>query len=431
MNTLYRGNAVPLRKLPQMNSQFPVATPDRAHSRTYTAASVAADRQSMLAAAHGLLPGIRARAARTEAERRIPRETIEELLAAGLFNVVTPRRFGGSELGFRTLVEISAALASACGSTGWVYGVLCGHAWMVSLFPAQAQAEVFDSSCALTASVFRMGGKTVCVPGGYQLHEGEGRFCSGVDFSGWVVVGSAIEQSDGSAIPSFLLVPCADIEIVDDWFTSGMRGTGSRSIRIADAFIPAHRAVSITDLAQGTSPGATLHHASAGYSAPFPVAQPFSLIGAPLGMARGALDLLCDSLEPRLVGMAPEQAGEQGALLARLARASADIDAAEALILRDAQMLDTAARPAELSAIQRAAIQRDFAFVAQSCRRAVSSLFEAAGGGGIYDSSALQRAWRDANAAAAHTAFNWDTAATAFGRARLGLPPSRFSGPRR
>lgn len=414
-----------------MNSQSPVASPDRVQQRAHTAVSVAADRQAALAAVHGLLPGIRARAARTEAERRIPKETIEELLTAGLFDVATPRRFGGGELGFRTLVEISTALASGCGSTGWVYGVLCGHAWMVSLFPAEAQAEVFGSSCALTASVFRLAGRTVPVPGGYRLRDGEGRFCSGVDFSGWVVVGNAIQQPDGSAIPSFLLVPRSDIEIVDDWFTAGMRGTGSRSIRIADAFIPTHRAVTIADLAHGTSPGAALHYSSPGYSAPFPVAQPFSLIGAPLGMARGALDILCESLAPRLAGMPPEQAGEQGAMLARLARASADVDAVETLILRDAEILDSATQPANLSALQRAAIQRDFAFAAQSCRRAVASLFEAAGGSGVYDSSALQRVWRDVNAAAAHTAFNWDNAATGFGRARLGLPPSRFSGPRR
>jgi alkylation response protein AidB-like acyl-CoA dehydrogenase len=414
-----------------MNSPLPAAVPDLPALHSHDPASTAEGRQRALAAAHALLPGIRSRATRTETERRIPKETIDELLGAGLFDVATPRRFGGSELGFRALVQISEALASACGSTGWVYGVLCGHAWMVSLFPAEAQAEVFGSPCALTASVFRMGGRTVAAPGGYRLLEGEGRFCSGIDHSGWVVVGNAIQQADGASVPSFLLIPRTDIEIVDDWFTAGMRGTGSRSIRIKDAFIPAHRVVAIGDLARGTSPGATLHRDSPGYSAPFPVAQPFSLIGAPLGMARSALEMLCESLSPRLTGMPPEQAGEQGALLARIARASADIDAAHTLILRDAELLDNATDPANLSAVQRALILRDFAFAAQSCRSAVTQLFEAAGGSGIYDSSALQRTWRDVNAAASHTAFNWDNAATGFGRARLGLPPSRFTGPRR
>jgi 3-hydroxy-9,10-secoandrosta-1,3,5(10)-triene-9,17-dione monooxygenase len=36
-------------------------------------------------------------------------------------------------------------------------------------------------------------------------------------------------------------VPTADLEVVDDWFTNGMRGTGSRSVRARDVFVPAHR----------------------------------------------------------------------------------------------------------------------------------------------------------------------------------------------
>jgi alkylation response protein AidB-like acyl-CoA dehydrogenase len=390
-----------------------------------------AGRDAALAAVRALLPGIAARAARTEAERRIPAETIQELLAAGLFDIATPRCFGGAELGFQTLVEICAALAAACGSTGWVYGVLAGHAWMVSLFPGKAQEEVFGSQNALTASVFRLSGKTVPVEGGFRLTAGEGRFCSGIDFAGWVLVGNAVQRAQGPPEPRFLLVPRADVEIIDDWFTTGMRGTGSRSIRIADSFVPEHRTVAIADLSRGTAPGAALHSASPGYSAPFPVAQPFSLVGAPLGMARGALELLCESLSRKLASAPLEQAAEQGALFARLAGAGAEIDSAEALVRRDAALLDAAAEPGKLTAVERAGLQRDLAFAAQRCRRAVSSLFEAAGGSGIYDSSALQRIWRDVSAATAHTAFNWDEAATGFGRAKLGLAPSRFAGPRR
>src|ERR1700722_10902980 len=119
-----------------MNSPLPAAVPDLTALHSHAPASTAERRQRALAAANALLPGIRSRATRTEAERRVPQETIDELREAGLFDIATPRRFGGGELGFRALVEITEALASACGSTGWVYGVLCGPAWMASLFPA-------------------------------------------------------------------------------------------------------------------------------------------------------------------------------------------------------------------------------------------------------------------------------------------------------
>ena len=61
-----------------------------------TALPVFANRAAALAAARALLPRIRARAARTEADRRIPDETIQEIIDAGLTGIVTPRIFGGS-----------------------------------------------------------------------------------------------------------------------------------------------------------------------------------------------------------------------------------------------------------------------------------------------------------------------------------------------
>jgi 3-hydroxy-9,10-secoandrosta-1,3,5(10)-triene-9,17-dione monooxygenase len=63
-------------------------------------------------------------------------------------------------------------------------------------------------------------------------------------------------------------------------------------------------------------------------------------------------------------------------------------------------------------------------YAVQHARQAVNSLMELAGGSGIYDSAQIQRHWRDCNAAAAHASFSWNLAATAYGRAQLGLPPA-------
>ena len=385
------------------------------------------DGQEALSRARALLPAVRARAQQAEADRRVPDETVDELRDAGLFAIATPKAFGGSELGIEVMVRIAAELGAACGSTGWVYGVLTGHNWMLGLFPEQAQAEVFSDPRALTGSVFRLAAKVVPVEGGYRMTGGEGRFCSGVDYSDWVVVGSAVDRGEGPPEPRFMLVPMSDVEVVDDWFTAGMRGTGSRSIRIADAFIPEHRTCLTADMMRGTSPGAKLHAGSPAYAIPFPVAQPFSLIGAPIGMAQGALEAVAATTAKKLAAMKPEQVGEQGALFARIAEASADIDSAMALVLADCALLDSLADPTALTPVERARIMRNLAYAAQKCRYAATSMFEAGGGSGIYDSSPLQRIWRDANSATAHTAFAWDDASTSFGRAYLGLPPSPFS----
>jgi 3-hydroxy-9,10-secoandrosta-1,3,5(10)-triene-9,17-dione monooxygenase len=57
------------------------------------------------------------------------------------------------------------------------------------------------------------------------------------------------------------------------------------------------------------------------------------------------------------------------------------------------------------------------------CTKAVDTVFGLAGGGGLYEASPLQRAFRDAHAITAHIAFNMDAAGTTYGRVALGLPP--------
>ncbi len=79
-----------------------------------------------------------------------------------------------------------------------------------------------------------------------------------------------------------------------------------------------------------------------------------------------------------------------------------------------------------MSDLDWARIPRDWAYAAQKARYAVNALFEAAGGSGIYNSSELQRIWRDVNSAAQHFAFTWDSAMTSYGRAVIGLQPSKF-----
>lgn len=384
-----------------------------------------ASRKAAIERAKELSPGIRARAARTEEDRRIPDETIGELLDSGLFNIVTPKMFGGSELGFGALVETTVEFADACGSTGWVFGVLAGHSWLLNLFPPQAQHEVFADPNALIGTVFRLSGKITPVDGGYRLVGGAGRFCSGIDFASWVIVGNAVIRGDGPPEPRFFLIPRKAIEVVDDWFTAGMRGTGSRSIKIDDLFIPEHHSVRAADMLAGTSPGTALHTGPL-YRMKFADVVPFSLVGAPLGMARGAVRSLSAGLSGRLKDASEQQVAEQSSTIARVAEASSDIDAALTLVLADAALIDGATAPDSLSPLERARIPRDWAYATQRSRYAVNRVFEAAGGSGIYNSSEIQRIWRDVNSAAQHGAFSWDGAMANYGRSLLGLAPAGY-----
>jgi 3-hydroxy-9,10-secoandrosta-1,3,5(10)-triene-9,17-dione monooxygenase len=376
--------------------------------------------------ARGLVERLRARAAKVDAERRIADETIAEINTTGLFRISAPRMFGGSQLGIAPLVQTVAVIASGCGSTGWVYAVLSGHNWAVALFPAEAQCEVFSDPDALVASIVRLGGNAPRrVADGYLFEGAVGKYCSGIEHAKWVMVGAEAADHAGHPEPRYFLVPRSEIEVIDDWFTVGLRGTRSSSLRVKRSFVPDHRSVSIPDIARGTAPGIKLHDSPV-YRAPFPQILPMPLAGVPLGLAQAALDAYLASFRGKLKDFPDERIAEQSAVFARISDVHAEAEAATGLVLKVAAEIDAAQDGSKTSPLDRARYVRNAAFAANRCRHAVASLFEASGGSGIYDTFELQRIWRDVNSAAAHNAFMRDKLDPAFGRALLGLPPSKF-----
>lgn len=363
---------------------------------------------------------IASRAEQAEQLRSVPAESIRELQEAGLFGIVTPKVYGGSELGFAAMLQAQAELASACASTGWVYGVLAGHSWLGALFEKQAQEEMFSDPHSLIASLIRLGGEApVKVDGGFRWSGGTGRFCSGVDHSNWVLVGGQVPVEEGTEAWYFL-IPAEDIEIVDDWHTAGLRGTGSKSIVVKDAFIPTHRAVRFSDLGAGTTPGSRIHTGGL-YQLPFDSVWPYSLAGAAVGAARGALEQFTRATSRRLGAAPPLVQASNGTALQRLAKAGAQIDAAMELLLKNCREADAATEDTVFDNLTKARRHRDLSWSVQQCRDAVNTLYEASGGSGIYSSEPMQRWWRDVNAAAEHVAFTWDVTSAAYGRAAAGL----------
>jgi len=89
-----------------------------------------------------LTPLLRERAADAEAARRLPDESIKELRETGLVRLLQPKRYGGYEADPRLFYESVMAIGAACGSTGWVSGVVGVHPWQIALFDDQVQLVV-------------------------------------------------------------------------------------------------------------------------------------------------------------------------------------------------------------------------------------------------------------------------------------------------
>ena len=379
--------------------------------------AVLASREDALERAFAVGAAARERAGETESLRRLPDATVADLRASGLLGIMTPRRWGGSELGAEAMIDVTVALASACASTGWVYMLWTAHCWMLALFPEAAQREIWETPNVLASSVVSTEGEVEVVPDGFRW-TGRGFFSSGVDHSHWLTAAVPIRTEDGPQ-RRWLLIPRADYTIIDDWNTVGLRGTGSKTVAFDDIFVPEYRTLTHADSENGTAPGSHLHDHPM-FCGTSTVNFTAAMAAPAMGAAKGFVELFERRLSGR-IGPDPAQpfvAQGQATTAARFAEAAASLDAAIALAREHARTA-SAVPAGEVSMSDRARFRRDQAFCAQASRRVVNTLYEECGGGGLAVSSPLQRFWRDTNAASAHHGLTWDWHAEAWAQGRL------------
>jgi len=390
---------------------------DRPVYELKTTAAVLGSYDEAMERARALKPKLRERVAETEQRRHLPPENVADILESGLYGLMTPKRFGGSQLGPETMIDVTIELASACPSTGWVHMLWTAHMWMLAQFPLSAQEELWSNPNSLASSVVNTVGDVVPVDGGYRW-TGRGFFSSGVDHCNWLTAAVPIKRPevDGPPEMRWLLIPREDFVIVDDWFTVGLKGTGSKTIVLDDIFIPQSRTLVGKEVEEGIAPGHQVH-SDPMYGA-ISWANFTAAMAAPaLGVARGFLAAYEDRLRSKSSNI------DDGLTvnMARYANAAAMVDAAHALTLQNAERY--ARVPArEVGRDIRGKCRRDQAFTAQSARKAVNTLYEECGGSGLYDGSDLQRLWRDTNAAAAHNGLTNDWIAVGSTKTLLGVP---------
>ena len=90
------------------------------------------------------------------------------------------------------MIDVTIELASACPSTGWVHMLWTAHMWLLALFPAETQDEIWDNPNTLASSVVNTTGDVVPVDGGYRW-TGRGFFSSGVDHCNWLTAAVPIK----------------------------------------------------------------------------------------------------------------------------------------------------------------------------------------------------------------------------------------------
>jgi 3-hydroxy-9,10-secoandrosta-1,3,5(10)-triene-9,17-dione monooxygenase len=380
------------------------------------ASSAVGTHDAVLGRVRALTEDIRDRAAAAEEARTVPREVIDALLAAGITRILIPPLFGGYGLGLDTWFEVVREIGKADASHAWCASLMIHHPHYVSQFAAEAQRAVWADGLdvPIAASILPLA-RVKPEAGGYRI-SGQFPFASGINHSRWVLVGGMVETGGHLEWTFFLIAP-KDFKIVDTWFTGAMRATGSNTAVCDEIFVPESHTLALSDLREGKSPGAALH-AHPIYRAPFIAYAPLTFVTPMLGAAQGAYEVFRDWTRIRR-GTGGVAIAEITSIQVRLARAAADLDAAELLLRR---AVDLAQAPTPPSLELRARSMRDFSRATELCVGAIDALIAMSGTAAFAASHPIQRAWRDIHFAAMHVSLNAEQNFSHFGRTELGVP---------
>ncbi|UNB99228.1 flavin-dependent monooxygenase [Mycolicibacterium boenickei] len=385
------------------------------------------DVQAVLAGIDELLPTLRERAQETEDLRKLPDANVKALEDIGFFKLLQPEQWGGLQCDPTVFYEAVRRLASACGSTGWVAGIIGVHNWHLALFDQQAQEDVWgeDTAVRISSSYAPMGAGTVTEAGDGYIVNGAWNWSSGCDHATWAFLGGPVIKDGRPVDFGSFLIPISDYKIDDVWNVVGLRGTGSNTVVVKDAFVPKHRFLSYKAMNDGTAGGYRTNTAPV-YKMPWGTIHPTTISTPIVGMAYGAYDAHVEHQGKRVrAAFAGEKAKDDPFAKIRIAEAASDIDAAWRQLsgnVADEYALLVAGEeiPFEL----RARARRDQVRATGRAIASIDRLFEASGATALSNDAPVQRFWRDAHAGRVHAANDPERAYLIFGNNEFGLPPA-------
>lgn len=377
----------------------------------------------VLESVRALLPAIADRAQSTDESRRVPEKTIRELLDAGVFRMLQPRRYGGLEGDPVDFYEVVRAISAVCCSTGWVASVLGVHPWQLGLFDRQAQDEVWgEEQDTLVSSAYAPVGRLTPVDGGYRL-SGRWSFSSGCGHAAWALLGALVVGAHGRPVDFMtVLVPRCDYRIEDVWDVVGLRGTASNDIVVEPVFVPAHRVIRNYEQAQLKGPGQKVNPGPL-YRLPFGAVFTSAVTAPVIGAVAGGYDSYISLMKERVrLSLGGGRFVEDPFAQVAIARAASDIDATLLQMDRNLRELSALAEEGrEIPMELRLRTRRDQVRGTERAVAAMDLLFKTAGGNSLRRGNPIERAWRDAHAGSVHVANDVERALAMYGRGAFGL----------
>ena len=371
-----------------------------------------------------LTASIAAAAPEIETARSVPDSIVAALKAAGVFRMYVPASHGGDELSPLAAVPVLEALSAADGSVGWIATIGANSpALFCHLAPEAYDAIYADGPDVIQAGSLVPRGRATRVDGGYRF-TGQWPFASGCDHAEYIAISAIVENPDADdpgarsftgGLSRLAIVPVGDVEILDTWFVSGLKGTASHDVRVDDLFVPEAWTGNVL------RPPPVVRH-------PLDAVHPLGRLGLELaavavGIAQGAVDdLVAIGASKRPLGGFLPRLAEDRVFQSRVGALDLECRMARTL-LHDVARTDWERVQCGHALDQRTTLERRSVLsrIGDLAVSVVDGCYHASGTTGLYESSALQRRLRDVHAVVQHILFT-SNALAPLGALLLGEP---------
>ena len=374
----------------------------------------------ILDAARALQPELTNRAQEMEDIRRLPADLAHKMADAGIFRMITPKVYGGLESSPRQIVDVVEAVADANASAGWCAMIAATTAMNAAYMAPDYAQEVYADPMTITGGVFAPMGKAI-VDGDDFIVSGRWQWGSGSANCTWLCGGCMVfEDGELRTLPSgrpdarMMVFPASEVELIDTWHVMGLKGTGSGDIAVENIRVPKGRSVSLVADKPNVD-GALYKFPAFGLLA-------LGVAGTAMGNTRGTLRAFAELAAAKKNQGSAKTLSERVNVQAEMAKMTAAFRAARAYLHDEiGETWDVAQTSENIPVERRAALRMACTHMVRTGADIARNCYDLGGGAALFQSSDLQRRFRDAHAMTQHIVTapgTWELT----GRLLFGLP---------
>jgi alkylation response protein AidB-like acyl-CoA dehydrogenase len=355
--------------------------------------------------ARTLAPTIEQHRDQSERERRMARPIFDAIRETQIIEMLVPSTFEGAQANYDTYLRVVEEISRHDGSAGWNVMIWAGGGLFADYLSEETAQQIFGNHqrCVIGGAV-NPTGRATPVQGGLNV-TGRWSFASGCQYTTWLIAGCIVMDgasprllSNGTPDVQAVLLPASDCEIVDTWHTAGLRGTGSHDFQIDDAFVPTERTIPLSAFFVGPALRPGTSHRTPFYDLASPQ---IAVVG--LGIARDAIESLKSLASTKTPAIGTTPIASLHSVQQRVGRAEGLLRSARAYLyetVREVTLAHHAGAPVRDEDC--ASLRLAAAHCANSAVEAVDLMFDAAGGTSVYESSRLERCFRDVHMVTHH-----------------------------